>query len=358
MPRMPRIRSVQFEPLNVELNEPFGIASGAQLAAENVLVIVELEDGSKGYGEAAPFPAVSGESQTQTLAVLPLLVSASVNANSSDWRDVARELARLAPEAPAARAAIEMALLDAHFRSERISLWKFFGGKEQELTSDITITTGSIEHAATSALRAVAAGFSTLKLKVGAGDDRERIRAVLAAAPGTRLVLDANAAFTAEEAIDLLDALGSYADSVALFEQPVARDDHAGLRAVKERVLVAADESARSVADVERLVAERACDVVNVKLTKTGVVQAIDIVDFAKSKGVGLMIGGMVETRLAMTFSACLAAGRGGFAFVDLDTPLFMKSDPFRGGMAQDGPRIRLEAIESGLGIEPLPRTG
>lgn len=355
---MPRILCIRFEPLNVELREPFGIATGAQLSAENVLVSVELEDGSHGYGEAAPFPAVSGENQTQTLAALRRLVQAIANVDSSDWRAIAGELARLAPEAPAARAAIEMALLDAHFRSERISLWKFFGGKEPELTSDITITTGSVEHAAAAALRAVTSGFSTLKLKVGAGDDLERIRAVIGAAPGARLVLDANAAFTGDEAIALLDALGADLESVALFEQPVARDDYAGLRTVKDRVLVAADESARSVADVQRLREERACDVVNVKITKTGVVEAMDIVAFARANQLGLMIGGMVETRLAMSLSACLAAGTGGFSFVDLDTPLFMKCDPFRGGMAQDGPRIRVDAIESGLGIEPLPRTG
>lgn len=355
---MPRIQTVQFEPLNVDLIEPFGIASGAQLRAENVLVCVTLDDGSRGYGEAAPFPAVSGENQAQTLADLVSLAEASRGEDSAGWKDHATRLARLAPAAPAARCAVETALLDAHFRSEGVSLWTYFGGKERELTTDITITTGSIDHAFESAARARKSGFSTLKLKVGAGDDIERIRAVIRAAPTARLVLDANAAFTGEQALALLDALGPDTSRIALFEQPVARDDYAGLRAVKERVLVAADESARSVEDVMRLAEERACDVVNIKITKTGVVEAMAIVAFAKSSGLGLMIGGMVETRLAMTLSACLAAGSGGFSFVDLDTPLFMKCDPFRGGMARHGARICVDTIESGLGIEPLTRTG
>lgn len=355
---MPRIQTVQFEPLNVELKEPFGIASGAQLRAENVLVSVTLDDGTRGYGEAAPFPAVSGENQSQTLAALLPLAQALEGEDSASWKDHAARLKHIAPDAPAARCAIETALLDAHFRSQNISLWTFFGGKEPELTTDITITTGSIDHAFDSAARAAKSGFSTLKLKVGGGDDVERIRAVIRAAPDARLVLDANAAFTADQALALLDALGPDASRVALFEQPVARDDYAGLCAIKERVLVAADESARSVDDVMRLAEERACDVVNIKITKTGVVEAMDIVALAKSSGLGLMIGGMVETRLAMTLSACLAAGTGGFSFVDLDTPLFMKCDPFRGGMAQHGARIRVDAIESGLGIEPLTRTG
>jgi L-alanine-DL-glutamate epimerase-like enolase superfamily enzyme len=65
------------------------------------------------------------------------------------------------------------------------------------------------------------------------------------------------------------------------------------------------------------------------------------------------MIGGMVETRLAMGTSASFAAGLGGFAFVDLDTPLFLAEDPFEGGYAQDGERLDLRPIARGHGCTP-----
>ena len=75
----------------------------------------------------------------------------------------------------------------------------------------------------------------------------------------------------------------------------------------------------------------------------------------ARADGLDRMIGGMVETRLAMGMSAAIAAGLGGFAIVDLDTPLFLADDPFDGGYAQNGEQIDLRPVGIGLGIPPLP---
>src|SRR6185503_2294891 len=126
--------------------------------------------------------------------------------------------------------------------------------------------------------------------------------------------------------------------SVSLFEQPVSATDHAGLRRVREvsRLPVAADESARSAKDV--LLLAGAVDVVNLKLMKSGVVEALEMATVARAAGMGLMMGGMVESELAMTVAACVAGGRGGCSFIDLDTPLFIRDPPFEGGSRQNGP--------------------
>ena len=86
---------------------------------------------------------------------------------------------------------------------------------------------------------------------------------------------------------------------------------------------------------------------------KTGIAESLDIAAIARAAGLGLMIGGMVESMLAMTTSACFAAGLGGFAFVDLDTPMFLAENPFDGGYAQTGPRLDLGAITGGHGVSP-----
>ncbi|HVY45875.1 MAG TPA: enolase C-terminal domain-like protein, partial [Minicystis sp.] len=118
-------------------------------------------------------------------------------------------------------------------------------------------------------------------------------------------------------------------------------------------VPVAADESVTRAADVARLAARGAASVVNVKLMKSGVAEALAIAATARAHGMGLMIGGMVETRLAMGMSACFAAGLGGFSFVDLDTPLFLTFDPFEGGYAQRGPVLDLAGVDAGHGARP-----
>jgi hypothetical protein len=65
------------------------------------------------------------------------------------------------------------------------------------------------------------------------------------------------------------------------------------------------------------------------------------------------MIGGNVESILAMTVSACFAAGLGGFNFADLDTPLFLASNPFVGGFALKGGKISVAHISAGHGVQP-----
>ena len=117
--------------------------------------------------------------------------------------------------------------------------------------------------------------------------------------------------------------------------------------------VVAADESVTSRAEAEQVVKERAAQVINIKLMKDGLATAHEIVKVAHANRLGLMIGGNVESVLAMSTSACFAAGCGGFTFADLDTPLFLAENPFRGGYVLEGGNIRLDEIRSGHGVEP-----
>lgn len=359
---MPTIRQLSFYPFDIPLKKPFGIATGVQRIAKNVLVELTLSDGTVGIGEAAPFPAVNGETQAQVLSALGSLEQAILGRDAERYRSLAGLFREVLGDTPSALAAAETALLDALCRRARISLCSFFGGVEYQLITDLTIPTGDVEQAEQEAQRAEQEGFSTLKIKVGGVQhdlDVLRLRAVAKAAPTTQLLLDANGAFSADEALALLDSMGALRARVCLFEQPTRADDLDGLRQVRERgrVLVAADESARSRAEVARLASQKATDVVNIKITKTGLVEAWDMIVVARALGLDLMIGGMVETELCMTTSACLAAGLGGFRFVDLDTPLFMGPRPLRGGFTQTGPSIRLEAF-LGHGVEFVVHPG
>jgi len=352
---LPRITHLAFRPLDIALSEPFGIAGGAQHLCRNLLLEVGLGDGTLGIGEAAPFPAFNGETREDVERVLEAARERLIGLEAATWRLASRVAHELLGDAPSALCAFETALLDALTRSLGVSLFAFFGGAEPELFSDVTLTTGTPEQAEAQAARAHARGFRTLKAKVGGvplTQDLERLSRAAAVAPDAQFILDANASFRAEEAIRLLRALGALRDRVVLFEQPTGAADLGGMRAVREAgVRVAADESACSLADIERVIDAGAADVVNVKIMKSGVVAALDMALGARAAGLELMIGGLVETRLAMSTSACLAGGLGGFSFVDLDTPLFIAKDPFRGGFSDDWPRLGLAAIERGHGV-------
>jgi L-alanine-DL-glutamate epimerase-like enolase superfamily enzyme len=361
-PAPTHIRALGVAVLDIPLFAPFGISGGAQAVANNVLVTLELADGTRGHGEAAPLPPYNGETQRDALAVLESAHGWLVGRETSleNWRALADEFrTRGGARCGSAQCAFEMALLDALTKLQRMPLWKFFGGAGTTLETDMTVTTGSAAEAADAAKAIRARGIRMIKVKVGGkpgpAHDLERITAIHAVAPDSPLILDGNAGVSRAAASELVRGLKSRGIAPALLEQWLAKDDLAGARALMAESgwLVAADESVTTAADARRVVAEKSAQVINIKLMKGGIAAALDIAAVAKSAGLALMIGGNVESILAMTVSACFAAGQGGFRFADLDTPFFLASNPFDGGYAVTGGTLSVAHIAAGHGVTP-----
>ena len=365
------IRTLRVAPLDIPLFEPFGISGGAQAAANNALVTLELADGTRGYGEAAPLPPYNGETQAQAITALEAARTWLVGreAGLASWRALATEFrARGGAACGSAQCAFEMALLDALAKRRGVALWKFFGPSTgstssgrapHELETDMTVTTGSAAEAADSARSILRRGIRMIKVKVGGklgpAHDLERIAAIHAVAPDSPLILDGNAGLSRVAATELVRGLKARRITPALLEQWLAKADFAGAHALiaESGWLVAADESVTSAADARRVADAGAAQVINIKLMKAGIAEALDIAAVARERGLGLMIGGNVESMLAMTVSACFAAGQGGFTFADLDTPLFLAANPFDGGYALDGGKISVAHIAAGHGVTP-----
>lgn len=361
------IVDVRVHQLNVELLEPFGIATGAQELARNVLVEVELANGVVGLGEAAPFEAVSGETQAIVMACYAEAATLLRNRDVRAFRALSAALWEAWSEVPTAVAGVEIAVFDALTKSFGVSLLDWFGRSQTQLRTDITITTGggkdSVQAAANAACRAVNRGFRCLKIKVAKDPlevELERLTAIADAAVEARFVLDANGGYSVAQALELLSAIGPLKQRIDTFEQPVARDDWQGLVEVERKsgITVCADEGLRNLADWAWLVKLGGPSGLNIKTAKLGVVRAWDIAQSARTLGFELMIGGMVETELAMSCSACLAAGLGGFAHIDLDTPLFMRERPLSGGFVQRGSHLDLSEIRLGHGVTFLHQSG
>jgi L-Ala-D/L-Glu epimerase len=353
------IQAIEARRLDVPMRKAFGIAGGAQEVARNVLVELTLTSGVRGWGEAAPLPPFNGETQDDALAAIVRATPSLLGADVRGWRALGERIQDAAAPSASAACALETAAIDALARARGTSLRVFFGGAEEELVTDITITTGTVEDAAREAREFEA--FTTLKIKVGGkpGHDVDldvaRVLAVHGARPDARLLLDANGGLSVREAIHLAHALTSRGVVPELFEQPVAAGDWDALAEVRResKLPIAIDESLTRPEDVVAAHRAGAADAANVKIMKSGIAGALDIVAAACACGMLPMIGGMVETRVAMGTSACLAAGLGGFAFIDLDTPLFLAEDPFEGGCTYDAQRLILRAIDAGHGCRP-----
>lgn len=367
MPAPTAVHSVHVQPLDIPLHVPFGISGGAQAIANNVLLTVELADGTRGWGEAAPLPPYNGETQADAMTTLRAAQSWLIGRDVTTWRELGGELERRSSvRSGSARCALETALLDALTRRAGVPLWKFFadatsasGRAPAELETDMTVTTGTAAQAAIDARAIRARGIRMIKVKVGSAGgpahDLKRIVAIHDVAPGAPLILDGNGGLSRSASTELVRALKTRGITPALLEQWLPKTDLEGLRALgaESGWLVAADESVTTAEDARRVVEARAAHVINIKLMKGGIAAGLEIAAVARAAGLGLMIGGNVESILAMTTSACFAAGLGDFRFADLDTPLFLAENPFVGGYQLDGGRISVTHIAAGHGVQP-----
>jgi L-alanine-DL-glutamate epimerase-like enolase superfamily enzyme len=206
-------------------------------------------------------------------------------------------------------------------------------------------------------------GFRVFKVKVGRNVDEDiaALEAVHRAVPGVTFRVDANAGFSARDAILLMAALERLGLRIECLEQPCAAGDLDALAAVCRAVHppVIADESVASLGDLARVAAAGAADGVNLKIAKSGgLLAAMRVGIEAQRRGMPVMVGGMVETRLGMTAGAHLVAALGGVPFVDLDTAWLLAEDPYEGGYRAVGPRYSL-GEEPGLGVNrpvtPVP---
>jgi L-alanine-DL-glutamate epimerase-like enolase superfamily enzyme len=354
MRESPRIIRLEAVPLNVPLLADFTISSSKLKTVGNVAVRMELDGGVEGWGEVSILSPLTHETQDQALAAIAEARERLIGRLAAAWRPLSDLLFDLFPVFPSVRAGIEMALFDSLARYWKMPLFQFFGGAVSSLVTDITIPICSPAKAHDLARQYRNCGFEIIKVKIGQDTvtDFEHLKAIRKGFPECQLLLDANGGFSADEMISLVRQLEKAGMKPVLIEQPVPRVDLEGLRRVGEAtgIPVAADESCCSPAEAMRIAAMGAAGVINIKLVKCGVVQALDIVSVARSAGLDLMIGGMVETRIGMGFAAHFAAGTGAFRWVDLDTPLLLAEDPVNGGYRVEGARYMLDIQQHGHG--------
>lgn len=349
------ITRIDYWPIDISVTDPFVVATGTRIVAENVFVRITLSGGAQGYGEAAPFPEVGGEDRESCLHSLDQLAHTLIGRSAQDYRRLALHMAELAPLQPAARCGLETAVLDAYCHAADMPMWQLWGGADvRPRDTDITIPITTEEKTLSLACGWYERGFRLFKMKVGKDVDADvrRLESLHRALPGISFIGDANQGFSREECMAFAKGVQQFGGVMVLLEQPVVRDDLDSMAAIRREtgIPVAADESVRSLDDARRVAEQGAADYINIKIMKTGVLEAADISAFTLRAGLKLMIGGMLESRIAMGCSFSLVLGMTGFDVLDLDTPLLLSTDPIQGGYRYDGPTLQ-PWTEAGLGL-------
>lgn len=359
-PALP-IAAIDVIPVRLPLREPFVIAYATYADVPTVLVRIRTAAGHEGWGEATPDPNVTGETWSSATAMLRDDLAPGLLGHDAFDRDGAlRLLQRRVAVAPAAKAALDVALHDLVARALGIPLWALLGGRSKsELRISRVVSLGEPDAMAEAAARHVAAGFDTVKVKVGEAaaptKDVGRVAAVRAAVgPEIGIKVDVNQGWgTAAVAIDAIRAmLPSRPRSI---EQPVAAWDLDGLAEVRRLTgaTIMADEACHGPREMQRIVALRAADLVNIKLMKTGgLIEALRLNAIAESAGIAAQVGTMVESSVASAAGLHLATALANVQMVEMGGPLMLAEDVADLATCYHGPRIELPT-GAGLGIIP-----
>lgn len=335
---------LHWEPITLNLKTTFRIAHGASDQRHNVIVHVkdDVSNGAdEGIGEAA---AVSYHGETPA-GIMDYLAGVKLG---DDPLALDANCRALPPGSAAARAAVDMALHDLWGKRLGQPLYRLLGLDPAAMPP--TSFTIAMDAPAEMARRARESGLPVIKIKVGGPDDETVVRAIREATDA-RLRVDANGGWTREQAVTLIPRLAAY--GVELVEQPLAAGDIEGLRwlrALNLGVPILADESIKTAQDV--IAHAGAVDGVVIKLAKSGGIRpALQAMAAARALDMQIMIGCMVETSVAVTAAAHLAPLCD---YVDLDGPLLIANDPYR-GVAYEGAILVLPE-RPGLGVEPVSR--
>ncbi len=288
------------------LAQAFVISRGTKTGAD-VLTVTLREGPHRGRGEAVPY-ARYGETPESAVAQIEGLAQP--------------DPALLPPGA--ARNALDCALMDLRAKQADRRVWEVLGRPApRPVQTAFTLSLGAPE--AMEAAARAHAHRPILKVKLGTPDDMPRIEAVRRGAPRARIIVDANEGWSAEVYADLAPHLVRL--GVALVEQPLPAGQDGMLAEIARPLPVCADESCHVVDDLPGLAGRY--DMVNVKLDKAGgLTGALALADAARARGMGVMVGCMVATSLAMAPAVIVAQGA---EVADLDGPLLLAEDRAHG---------------------------
>lgn len=349
-------------PSFLPLHSPFVTALRRTETVESLLVEVETSAGVIGVGESPQVWQVTGESVASAMACVDqMLAPVVVGRSIADWPCLSDEVQRVVARNFGAKAAVETALCDLAAQAAGVTLADLLsgavvsglpsgpgpdtrgvgvsevsGGRNREVATDVTVSAAPPGEMAASALARLAAGFTHFKLKVGADPalDLARIAAVRDAVGPCPIRVDANQAWSRNNAVIAITTFYDAGLDLEFVEQPVRDDDVEGLAWVRARVPIpiVADESVYTLRDLDRVIDLDAADGVNVKLAKCGGPrQAVAILRRVREAGLETMVGSMMEGPVGVAAAANVALAGGTTLVNDLDAAWWL-AEPACGG--------------------------
>lgn len=355
----PVIKKIDVQEAAVPLKRPFKTALRTVTTAQTLIVKITASDGKVGYGEAAPTPVITGDTLPSIeSAVNDVIGPKLIGKPLFDSADIKATIDQSMVHNSSPKAALNIAVNDLLAQSYGVPLYQLLGGHSDHITTDYTVSVGTIEDMITQAQDLITKGFTTLKIKVGDDSeeaDLDKIVAIRkAVGPAIQIRLDANQGWHPKQAVAVINRMQGLNLNIQLVEQPVKATDFDGLAYVTANTttMIMADESIFSIEDAVRMISMRGCDIINLKLMKAGGIDnAVKINTLAEAAGIPCMVGSMIESSVSVTAAAHLAAAKRNIQYVDLDASMMFSSNPIVGGIVNQKNEISFPDLP-GLGFK------
>ncbi len=336
-----------FQPYDLHFIHPFTVATFSR--TQTPIIIQQLNyDGIVGYGEST-MPPYLGESQESVQTFLKK-IDLTQFSDPSALADILSYIDGIDGANNAAKAGFDIALHDLVCQVKGKTLAAFYGLEQTSPLTSFTIGIDTPEKMVNKAMEAAHNDFKVLKIKLGTDHDDLIMKRILEVWNGPFSV-DANQGWhDADQALDFTHHLKE--EGALFIEQPFPKDDLEKSRWLAERsaLPIVADESIKRLSDLNNV--KDSFHGINVKLMKTtGIREAFQLIQQAKSLGLKIVLGCMAESSLAVSAMANLTALAD---WVDLDGPFLIDNDPFEGVKLKDGRLI--QSKHPGVGAKPTPK--
>ena len=304
-----RLRKITLREIHIPLIAPFETSFGSTSLRRILLVEADV-DGISGWGEctAGENPYYSYETVETARHIIgdflwPMLKGRELNAASEVFDLLAQVRGH-----NMAKAAVETAIWDAEAKQKNLPLAKLLGGARDEISSGVSIgIQPSIEVLIAKVEKELAAGYQRVKIKIKPGNDVEPARALRQRFPRLRLMVDANSAYSLEDAL-LLQQLDQF--FLIMIEQPLGYDDlysHAALQRQLETP-ICLDECIHDIEHARAAIEIAACKIINMKLGRVGGhTAARRIHDLCQSKSIPVWCGGMLESGIGRAHNIAMS---------------------------------------------------
>ncbi len=355
-----KITEVHIAQLTIPLIRPFITAVRRTECVDDVVIMIKTDRGMMGYGSAASTPAITGDNTESIIkAIKNILGPQLIGRSISELNLLLQMNNQNITGNTSAKAAIDIALHDLFAQYCGLPLYKMLGGNTNSINSCITISVKASSEMVDDAIDLVNQGHRTIKIKLGLNpiEDIERVRAIRQAiGDDITLLVDANQGWSCEDALKVIAVFKQQQLNIPMVEQPISAHDLPHLKTISNQVdcSIIADEACFSPKDALNIATMNACDGVNIKLMKSGGIEnAQAIYNIAKTAGMAIMVGCMLESPIGVAAIASFAVSKPDIFYADLDPIFLIRENYVLGGAQRSGNKIVL-SDKPGLGIEGI----